>query len=44
MRIGQIVSVEDSNIPHVQTGVIVRRQKEEQGMYWWYEVLCNEGS
>ena len=43
MRIGQIVSVEDSNIPHVQTGVIVRRQKEEQGMYWWYEVLCNDG-
>ena len=43
MRIGQIVSVEDSNIPHIQTGVIVRRQREEQGMYWWYEVLCNDG-
>ena len=43
MRIGQIVSIEDSNIPHVQTGVIVRREMEEQGMYWWYEVLCNDG-
>ena len=43
MRIGQIVSVEDSNIPHVQTGVIVRREMEEQGSYWWYEVLCNDG-
>ena len=43
MRIGQIVSIEDSNIPDVQTGVIVRREMEVQGMYWWYEVLCNDG-
>ena len=43
MRIGQIVSIEDSNIPHIQTGVIIRKELEEQGMYWWYEVLCNDG-
>ena len=42
MRIGQIVAIEDNNIPHVQTGIILRREKEEQGMYWWYEVLAND--
>ena len=30
MRIGQIVAIEDKNIPHVQTGIILRREKEEQ--------------
>ena len=43
MRIGQIVSVEDSNIPHIQTGIIIRREKEEQAQYFWYEVLANDG-
>ena len=42
MRIGQIVAIEDNNIPHVQTGIILRREKEEHGQYWWYEVLAND--
>lgn len=43
MRIGQIVFIDDSNIPNVQTGIITKRQKEEQAQYFWYEVLCNDG-
>ena len=43
MRIGQIVFIHDNNIPNVQTGIITRREKEEQAQYWWYEVLCNDG-
>ena len=44
MRIGQIVSIEANNVPHVQTGIITKRQKEEQAQYFWYEVLCNDGN
>ena len=44
MRIGQIVFIDDSNIPNVQTGIITRREKEEQAQYFWYEVLCNDGN
>ena len=43
MRIGQIVSIEDVNIPNVQTGVIVRRERDPDAQYFWYEVLCNDG-
>ena len=43
MRVGQIVFIDDQNIPNVQTGIITKREKEEQGMYFWYEVLCNDG-
>ena len=43
MRIGQIVFIEDTNLPNVQTGIITRREKEEQASYFWYEVLCNDG-
>ena len=42
MRIGQIVFVQDPNIK-VQTGIISRKEKDYQGEYWWYEVLCNDG-
>ena len=43
MRIGQIVSIEDNNIPHVQTGIIIRRERDpSQGQYFWYEVLAND--
>ena len=43
MRIGQIVSIEDNNIPHVQTGIIIRRERApDQGQYFWYEVLAND--
>ena len=42
MRIGQIVAIDDHNIPRVQTGIIIRREKEAQGQYWWYEVLAND--
>ena len=44
MRIGQIVFIHDNNIPNVQTGIITRREKEEQAQYFWYEVLCNDGN
>ena len=44
MRIGQIVFIDDQNIPNVQTGIITRREKEEQASYFWYEVLCNDGN
>jgi len=44
MRIGQIVSIEANNVPNVQTGIITKRQKEEQAQYFWYEVLCNDGN
>ena len=43
MRVGQIVFINDSNVPNVQTGIITKREMEEQGMYFWYEVLCNDG-
>ena len=43
MKIGQIVFINDSNVPNVQTGIITKREMEEQGMYFWYEVLCNDG-
>ena len=43
MRIGQIVFIDDKNLPHVQTGIVTKREKEDQGMYFWYEVLCNDG-
>ena len=43
MRIGQIVFIEADNLPNVQTGIITRREKEEQASYFWYEVLCNDG-
>lgn len=43
MRIGQIVSIEDNNIPDVQTGIIIRRERDpDQGQYFWYEVLAND--
>ena len=43
MRIGQIVSIEDNNIPHVQTGIIIRRERDpNQAQYFWYEVLAND--
>ena len=42
MRIGQIVSIDDHNIPHVQTGIIIRREKEPYAQYFWYEVLAND--
>ena len=43
MRIGQIVSIEDNNIPHVQTGIIIRRERDpQQAQYFWYEVLAND--
>ena len=44
MRIGQIVFINDQNIPNVQTGIITRREKEECAQYFWYEVLCNDGN
>lgn len=43
MRIGQIVSIEDKNIPHVQTGLIIRRERCVYEQYFWYEVLANDG-
>jgi len=43
MRIGQIVFVDDKNLPSVQTGIVTKREKEDQGLYFWYEVLCNDG-
>jgi len=43
MRIGQIVVVDDNSLPKIQTGIITKREMEEQGMYFWYEVLCNDG-
>ena len=42
MRIGQIVSIEDNNIPHVQTGIVIRKQTEPQSRHIWYEVLAND--
>ena len=43
MRIGQIVSIEDNNIPHVQTGIVIRRERDpDQAQYFWYEVLAND--
>ena len=43
MRIGQIVFIDDNNLPHIQTGIITKRQREERAQYFWYEVLCNDG-
>ena len=42
MRIGQIVSIDDKNIPHVQTGIILRRERDPNAQYFWYEVLAND--
>ncbi len=42
MRIGQIVAIDDKNIPHVQTGIITRKQTEPQSRHVWYEVLAND--
>ena len=42
MNIGQIVFIQDHNIK-VQTGIISRKEKDYQGEFWWYEVLCNDG-
>ena len=42
MRIGQIVFIKDKNLPNVQTGIITKRQKEDNHNFW-YEVLCNDG-
>ena len=43
MRIGQIVSIEDNNIPNAQTGIIVRRERDpDDAQYFWYEVLAND--
>ena len=43
MKIGQIVFIDDTNLPNVQTGIITKREKEDQAQYFWYEVLCNDG-
>ena len=43
MRIGQIVFIDDKNLPGLQTGLISRKEKDYQGEFWWYEVLCNDG-
>ena len=42
MRIGQIVYIKDSRLK-VQTGIVGRKEKDYQGEFWWYEVLCNDG-
>lgn len=43
MKIGQIVFVDDTRIPHIQTGVIVRKEYDPDGLHNWYRVLCNDG-
>jgi len=43
MRIGQIVFIDANSLPDVQTGIITKREMEDQGLYFWYEVLCNDG-
>ena len=43
MKIGQIVSINDKHIPDIQTGIIVRKQREPESHWMWYEVLCNDG-
>lgn len=43
MNIGQIVFVSDSKLPDVQIGIVTKREKEDRGMYFWYEILCNDG-
>ena len=43
MRIGQLVSINDKHMPHIQTGIIVRKQREPESHWMWYEVLCNDG-
>ena len=43
MMIGQIVFINDKNLLNVQTGIITKREKEEQGSHVRYEVLCNDG-
>ena len=43
MRIGQIVFVNDSNLPEIQTGIITRKERDEDAQCMWYEVLCNDG-
>ena len=33
MMIGQIVFIDADNLPNVQTGIITKREKEEQASY-----------
>ena len=44
MRIGQIVLIDDTRIPQIQTGIIVRKEYDPDGLHNWYEVLCNDGN
>ena len=43
MMIGQIVFVSDANLPHIDTGIITKRQRDPDAQYFWYEVFCNDG-
>ena len=43
MMIGQIVFVSDENLPHINTGIITKRQRDPDAQYFWYEVFCNDG-
>ena len=43
MYIGQLVSIDDKHVQHIQTGIIVRKQREPESRWMWYEVLCNDG-
>ena len=43
MRIGQLVAIDDKHMPHIQTGVIIRKQRDPESHWMWYEVLCNDG-
>lgn len=43
MKIGQIIYIDDTRIPHVQTGIIVKKEYDQDGLHNWYEVLCNDG-
>lgn len=43
MRIGQIVFIKASNLPSLDTGIIIRKERDEDAQCMWYEVLCNDG-
>ena len=43
MKIGQIVFIDENFTGAVQTGIIVRKERCQDGSFWWYEVLCNDG-
>ena len=43
MRIGQIVFINDKNLPNVQTGIITRTEQDFISEIVWHEVLCNDG-